>query len=249
VVIATKFGGPELIGLDPDGNYLMSGEMERQGTSRRWITTAIEESLRRLKRDHIDLYQVHVPPTDDGELMETLDGLVRSGKVRAIGYAPTYATPEDLGRLNAAAEAGGWAPFAAMQTQYNMLCRSPEQAFFPYLRQHGMGLLPYFPLANGLLTGKYRKGAPYPAKSRLDNLPLARDLMAPEGWDKLEPIHAFAADRDMSMAELAIAWLLKEPLVASVIAGATRPEQVRENSRASARRLSDADFQSLRQIL
>jgi aryl-alcohol dehydrogenase-like predicted oxidoreductase len=244
VVIATKFGQAELLGIGPDGGLRMSTDEARQGASRRWIMQAVEESLARLKTDYIDLYQPHVIDADTPreETLRALDDLVRQGKVRAIGEAATFAKAEDLRSSQAIAEANGLTPFVSMETQYNLLVRGAEEHIIPELRTRNMSLLPYFPLANGLLTGKYRAGVPHPAGSRYEKLPILTHFLNPaDHWQTVEKLRTFAAARSLSMVELAIAWLLAEPVVASVIAGATSPEQVAQNAAAAGKELSAAD--------
>jgi aryl-alcohol dehydrogenase-like predicted oxidoreductase len=251
VVIATKFGQQELIGVGSDGGLKFSNSTQRQGASRRWIMEAVEESLKRLKTDYIDLYQPHVidPAVPAEEMLRALDDLVRQGKVRAIGLAATNANSAQMVALQETAEANGWTPFVSMQTQYNMLVRDAEAEIIPTLRQRHMSLFPFWPLANGLLTGKYRMGTPNPTDSRLEKLPMVKDFSSPEQWVKMEKLREFANARLMSMVELAFAWLLSEPAVTSVIAGATKPEQVTQNAAAAGKRLSADDLGLLGALL
>jgi aryl-alcohol dehydrogenase-like predicted oxidoreductase len=256
VVIATKFGQRELLRLGADGAAQMSGYDSRRGLSYRWIMQSVEESLRRLRTDYIDLYQTHASDTTTPreETLRALDDLVRQGKVRAIGDALPFherslaATPAELAASQDLAAANGLTQFVSLQTQYNLLAREVEAEILPELRKRGMGLLPYSPLANGLLTGKYRQNEQYPAGSRLDKLPFARRL-AEEKWKNMELVRIFATDRGIPMIDVAIAWLLSEPLVASVIAGATRPEQVAHNAAAAATNLTQADLAELNRTL
>jgi aryl-alcohol dehydrogenase-like predicted oxidoreductase len=252
VAIATKFGQFEFLGIAPDGALQMSSDKTRQGASRRWIMQALEESLSRLKTDYIDLYQPHMidAETPREETLRALDDLVRQGKVRAIGEAASFVTAEDLVSSQQIAAANGLTPFVSMQTQYNLLVRDAENAIIPELRKSDMSLLPYSPLANGLLTGKYRAGAPYPAGSRFERLPIVRQFHGtPDHWNKLEKLREFASARSISMLELAIAWLLSEPVVASVIAGATSAEQVAQNAAAAVKKLSASDRMELDRTL
>jgi aryl-alcohol dehydrogenase-like predicted oxidoreductase len=251
VVIATKFGQQELVGVGSDGALKYSSSAQRQGWSRRWIMEAVEESLKRLKTDYIDVYQPHMidAAVSAGEMTQALDDLVRQGKVRAIGLAATYATAADMVTLQQTAEANGWTPFVSMQTNYNALVRDAEAEIIPELRKRQMSLFPFFPLANGLLTGKYRIGAPSPADSRFAKLPMVKEFYGPETWGKLERLEDFANSRGMSMVELAFAWLLSEPVVTTVIAGASRPEQVAQNAGAAGKRLSEADLALLNPLL
>lgn len=251
VVIATKFGQQELIGIGSDGGLKFSSSTQRQGASRRWIMEAVEESLKRLKTDYIDLYQPHVidPAVPAEEMMRALDHLAQQGKVRAIGLAATNATAADMVTLQQKAEANGGTPFVSMQTQYNMLVRDAEAEIIPALRRRHMSLFPFWPLANGLLTGKYRRGTPNPADSRFEKLPMVKGFSSPEQWVKMEKLREFANARSMSMVELAFAWLLSEPAVTSVIAGATTPEQVTQNAGAAGKSISDADLALLDLLL
>jgi aryl-alcohol dehydrogenase-like predicted oxidoreductase len=136
-----------------------------------------------------------------------------------------------------------------MESHYNMLARDAEAQIIPELRKRNMSLLPYWPLANGLLTGKYQKGDRQPPGSRLEKLPMVQDSYSSEHWDKIEKIRLFAEARGIGMVELAFAWLLSNPTVASVIAGATTPEQVRQNATAFNTKLSEADVAELDQCL
>jgi aryl-alcohol dehydrogenase-like predicted oxidoreductase len=210
-----------------------------------------EESLRRLNTDYIDLYQPHVIDTavSAEETMDALHDLVRQGKVRAIGLAATNATAAEMATLQETADARGTTPFVSMQANYNMLIRQPEAEILPALRRRNMSLLPFWPLANGLLTGKYRRDAPNPVDSRFEKLPMVKGFYGGGEWRKTERIRAFAEARRVSMVDLAFAWLLGEPLVSSVIAGASKPEQVAQNARAAGKKLPDADLASLDRLL
>jgi aryl-alcohol dehydrogenase-like predicted oxidoreductase len=244
VIIATKFGQAELLGVGADGGLQMSSDKMRQGASRRWIMQAVEESLKRLKSDYIDLYQPHVldETTPREETLRALEDLVKEGKVRAIGEAATFAKAADLVSSLRIQEANGWTPFVSMETHYNLLVRDAEQEIIPELRKRHMSVLPYFPLANGLLTGKYRAGAANPAGSRYEKLPALKGFLDPvRHLATVEKLRLFAAARNLTMVELAIRWLLAEPVVASVIAGATSPQQVEQNAAAAAKTLSAAD--------
>jgi aryl-alcohol dehydrogenase-like predicted oxidoreductase len=240
VIIATKFGQAEMLGLK-DGNLIFSEDKTRQGASRRWIMQAVEESLTRLKTDYIDLYQVHVadPETPREETLRALDDLVRQGKVRAIGEAATFATADDLNASQAIAAAIGLTPFATMEANYSLLARGAEKTIIPALRDHKMRLLPYSPLANGLLSGKYRGGA-IPKGSRLDRMPFFKGFLPknPEAIDRLQTI---ADGRGIELAQLALAWLAGNPIVGSVIAGATSAEQVVQNAAAGDIKLGATD--------
>ncbi len=247
VVIATKFGQQEVIGVGADGNLEFSSSARRKGTSRRWIMETIEESLTRLNTDYIDLYQVHLidPTVPAEEVMLALDDLIRQGKVRAAGLAATNATAADMTTLQQVAAANRWMPFVSMQAHYNLVVRDAEREIIPALRQKQMSLIPFWPLANGLLTGKYRRDSAEPAGSRFGKLPMVKDLYDAKQWVTVEKLREFASTRNMSMVELAVAWLLSEPLVASVIAGATQPEQVAQNAATGSKALSESDRASV----
>ena len=240
VIIVTKFGQAEMLGLK-DGNLVFNEDKTRQGASRRWIMQAVEESLTRLKTDYIDLYQVHVadPETPREETLRALDDLVRQGKVRAIGEAATFATADDLNASQAIAAANGLTPFATMEANYSILVRDAEKTIIPALRDHKMHLLPYMPLASGLLSGKYRGGA-IPTGSRLDRMPFFKGSL-PQNLGAIDRLQAFAEARGIKLAQLAIAWLAGNPIVGSVIAGATSAEQVVQNAAAGGITLSAAD--------
>jgi aryl-alcohol dehydrogenase-like predicted oxidoreductase len=241
VIIATKFGQAELLKLR-NGEPVMSDDKFRQGASRRWIMQAVEESLTRLKTDYIDLYQVHVidAQTPREETLRALDDLVRQGKVRAIGEAATFATADDLNASQAVASALELTPFATMESNYSILVRDAERAIIPALRQQGMLLLPYFPLASGLLSGKYRGGA-VPTGSRLDRMRFIKSML-PRNVDAIDRLQAFADERGIKLAQLALAWLAANPIVGSVIAGATSAEQVAENAAAADITLTAAEL-------
>ena len=251
VIIATKFGQQELIGVGSDGSFRFSSGIQRQGASRRWIMEGLEESLRRLKTDYIDVYQPHVmdPAVSGEEMLRALDDLVRQGKVRAIGLAANNATAADMVALQETAETNGWTPFVSMQTHYNMLVRDAEAEIIPMLRKRHMSLFPFWPLANGLLTGKYRMGVPNPPDSRLEKLPMVKSFSSAEQWAKMERLREFANARNTSMIELAFAWLLSQHVVTSVIAGATTPKQVTQNAAAGGARLSVTDLEQLDLLL
>ena len=240
VIIATKFGQAEMLGLK-DGDLVFSQDKTRQGASRRWIMQAVEESLTRLKTDYIDLYQVHIadPETPREETLRALDDLVRQGKVRALGEAATFATADDLNTSQAIAAANGLTPFATMEANYSLLVRDAEKAIIPALRDHKMCLLPYSPLANGLLSGKYRGGA-IPTGSRLDRMQFIKGFL-PKNLEAIDRLQAIADGRGIKLAQLAIAWLAGNPIVGSVIAGATSAEQVVQNAAAGGITLSAAD--------
>jgi aryl-alcohol dehydrogenase-like predicted oxidoreductase len=237
VVIATKFGIP--MGESP---YI-------RGSSRRYIMQAVEASLARLQTDYIDLYQFHRPDpqTPIAESLQALEDLVQQGKVRYIGEcnfagwqisdAQWTARTDHLTRLISA------------QHDYSLLNREAQKEVLPAARAMGLGVLPFYPLAAGFLTGKYRKGV-MPEGARLTNAPGGRAtaILTDRNFELLEIWENFARERGHSMTELAMAWLLGQAEVGSVIAGATRPEQVDQNVAAGQWQLSAADMKELAEI-
>jgi aryl-alcohol dehydrogenase-like predicted oxidoreductase len=220
VIVATKFGGP-----------MGEGPM-RSGGSRRHIVDACEASLRRLGTDYIDLYQVHFPDmvTPIEETMRALDDLVQAGKVRYLGHSnfSGWQTAE----CHYIAKQANLAPFISAQNQYSLLDRAVEKELAPACQKFGLGILPYFPLASGFLTGKYRRGEDLPEGARLSNPAMqgmASRIMNDRNWDKLEKLEDFAQQHGKTMVDLAIGWLASKPYVGSVIAGATKPEQLDSN--------------------
>ncbi|HEV7535844.1 MAG TPA: aldo/keto reductase, partial [Acidimicrobiia bacterium] len=187
----------------------------------------------RLGTDRIDLYYQHMPDPDAPveEVLEALDGLVRAGKVLHI--ASSNVSADEIAAGTAAAEARGWAAFTGTQIHWNLLNREVEDGVVPAAQAAGLGVVPFFPLASGLLTGKYRRGEPFPAGTRLARNERFAAGATGENFDRIEAYGAFAAERGRTVAELAIAWLLAQPIVTSVIAGATRPEQVAANATAA----------------
>ncbi|HEX3952900.1 MAG TPA: aldo/keto reductase [Stellaceae bacterium] len=234
IVLATKFARP----MDSEGRL--------QGASRRYIMSAVEASLKRLNTDHIDLYQQHIedPRTPMEETLRALDDLLRQGKVRYIGCSTLSAwqiveaqwisTHFNLDR------------FVACQERYSLLDRDLDRAAMPVIQSYGLGLIPFSPLANGLLTGKYRRNVPLPEGSRLTvTARLAERYLTDTNWETVERLEAFCAARDHSLLELAFSWLLQRPAVASVIAGATTPAQIEANVRAANWRLSREDMDEI----
>lgn len=237
VIIATKVG--MRVGDGPND----------VGASRQRIMTGVEASLRRLNTDYIDLYQIHRfdPHTPAEETMRALDDLVRSGKVRYIG-ASNYAAWQ-LCRANDLAEMRGWSSFVSVQPHYHMLERSIEAELVPYCQAFCVGIIPYFPLAGGFLTGKYRRNQPPPPGSRGESNEYVQRYFTDRNFDILEQLEAFAAKRGRSMVELAIAWLLARPQVSSVIAGVTSLSQLESNLKASDWELSAGEMDELEKIL
>ena len=233
VVLATKFGMDMGDGRGPRG-------------SPDYIRQAVEASLRRLRTDMIDVYWYHEPDgeTPIAQTLEALDELVRAGTVRAIGGSNFDA--KQIEEADAVAREHGLTRFAAVQNEYSLLVRDPEPDVLPTCERLGLGFVPYFPLASGLLTGKYRRGAAAPAGSRLS----ARDRIATDAqFDLLEALEQFAHERGVSLTEVAIGALLARPVVSSVIAGATKPDQVRANAAAGRWIPGEDDQAALESIL
>jgi aryl-alcohol dehydrogenase-like predicted oxidoreductase len=223
IVLATKFARP----MDGSGRF--------EGASRRYIIAEVEASLKRLNTDWIDLYQQHQPDpaTPIEETLRALDDLVHQGKVRYIGCStlPAWRVVEAqwTSRHHALHR------FVSCQEEYSLLARGLEEGLMPVIEAYGLGLIPFRPLADGLLTGKYRRGAAPPAGTRLGGNPrTASRYMNDAVWSIVDRLEGFAAEHGHSLLELAFGWLLARPAVASVIAGATRSEQVEANVRAAA---------------
>ncbi len=223
VIVATKFG--------------MQMDEQRHGAHPDYIRHAVEDSLRRLGTDYIDLYQLHKPdPTVPiADTLGALDELVRAGKVREIGCSQFSA--EQIREAEDAVKPGA-ARFVSVQNQYSLLHREPERGVLAECERLGLAFIPFFPLASGLLTGKYRKGQPLPTGTRLS---AGSASLTDENLAIVERLIQFAEARNHTMLELAFAWLLAHKPVASVIAGATRPEQVRANAAAAGWHLSEAE--------
>jgi aryl-alcohol dehydrogenase-like predicted oxidoreductase len=197
------------------------------------ITEACEESLRRLGTDRVDLYYQHYPEAEGpvDEALETLGGLVAAGKIVHIASSNV-----DGAQIDTAAEVSarlGGPAFVATQAEWNLIARDAEAGLVPAARRHDLGIVPYFPLASGLLTGKYRKGEPYPSDSRFAAIDFFASVATDENFDYVDRLTAFAADHGHSISELAIAWLAAQENVGSVIAGATSPTQVKANAAAA----------------
>ena len=233
VVIATKFGH-EI-------------DAERRGARAQYVRRAAEDSLRRLGTDRIDLYQLHRPDpaVPIAETLGALDELVRAGKVIEIGCSNFSAA--QIREAEAAVRPGA-ARFVSVQNEYNLLHREPEAGVLAECERAGIGFLPYFPLASGLLTGKYRKGQPPPAGSRLQSAERYARLLSERNLEVVERLIAFAQSRGHTLLELACSWLASHGAVASVIAGATTPAQVRANARAVDWRLDDDELREINAI-
>ena len=229
VVIATKFGGDMGDGTQARG-------------SREYIRKAVDASLQRLRTDRIDLYQYHTPDrvTPLAETFGALDDLVREGKVRYAGHSNLSAAQVE--EVDALARKQGWARPVSAQNRYSLLHRDPEDDLLPLCERLGLGVLPYFPLASGLLTGKYRRGQPPPEGTRLAG---RGEVFTDETFDRVEAIEVYAGERNVTLLDVAIGGLLAQPAVASVISGATKPEQVRANAAAGAWEPSREDVAAL----
>src|SRR6185437_10144338 len=229
IVLATKFGMP----MDEAGT--------KKGASRAYIMSAVEVSLSRLKTDYIDLYQIHGPDpeTPMEETLRALSDLIKQGKVRYIGCSNHRAwqvvEAEWISRTK------NLQAFICCQDEYSLLERKPETELIPAMKSYGLGLLPYFPLASGLLTGKYKRDK-LPEGARLTKTKRLSDRYFNEAnWSKVELLQDFCAKRGHSLLELAFSWLAANPVVSSIIAGATKPEQVEQNTKAAGWRLSAED--------
>ena len=233
VLIATKFG--------------MKMDELRHGARPEYVRQAAEDSLRRLRTDRIDLYQLHQPDPEVpiADTLGALDELVRAGKVREIGCSNF--TADQLRAAEVAAPKGA-AHFVSVQNQYSLIDREPEAEVLPECARAGIAFIPYFPLANGLLTGKYRRGQPLPEGSR------ARDGFGPKVFTEanltlVESLAAFAESRGHTMLELAVSWLAVQRAVATVIAGAKSPEQAKTNASAGAWKMTAGDLSAIGAIL
>ena len=238
VVVATKFG----VKIGDDEN--------RKGASRRWIMRAVEDSLRRLNTDYIDLYQLHFPDPDTGidETLRALDDLVTQGKVRYIGNSNLAGW--QIADADWTARCEHLTRFVSAQNLFSLLERDVEREVLPACQRFGLGFLPYFPLASGLLTGKYRRGEPPPEGTRLAVWgERGQKALSDKNFDVIEKLEAWAKARGHSLLELAFAWLLGHPVVSSVIAGATSPEQVRANVAAAGRELSPDELAQLHEVI
>jgi aryl-alcohol dehydrogenase-like predicted oxidoreductase len=233
VILATKFGMDMGDGKGPRG-------------SRAYILDAIDASLARLRTDAIDYYWYHEPDgvTPIVETLQTLDELVKAGKVRAIGASNFSAT--QLFEADSVAREQGFTRFTAVQNQYSLLVRDAEDEVLPACEQLGIGFVPFFPLASGLLTGKYRSGEPGPAGARLSG---RAQIATPEQFELIDSLQRFADERGVALTDVAIGALLAHAPVSSVITGATKPEQVRANAAAARWIPDDGDLDALSQLL
>ena len=238
-VVATKFG------MDMRGE---NGRDFGARGSRRYVRRAVEGSLRRLRTDHIDLYQLHVPDeiTPIEETLATLTDLVREGKIRYLGcsnFAGWQVADADW-----TARSAGLERFVSVQNRYSLLDRSIEEEVVPACETFGLGVLPYFPLEYGLLTGKYRRGQGAPAGSRADLDPSRAQWLQDADWDRIEAVEKYAEGRDLSVLDVAIAALAAQPAVASVISGATSGDQVRTNAAALRWEPTESDLVELDEL-
>lgn len=237
VLIATKVG-------------MQMGERPNEhGASRKHVIESCHASLRRLNIETIDLLQIHAfdPTTPQEETLGALDDLVRAGKVRYIGCS-NY----DAWRLTQAlwvSDRDRFSHFVSVQPEYNLLEREVERELIPACQEFGVGVIPYFPLAAGVLTGKYKPGEPPSEGTRGYNNPRFASRLQPETLEAVQRLDAWARERDHTVGELALAWLAARPAVATVIAGTTRPEQVEANARAADWRLSAEDMQTIDELL
>jgi aryl-alcohol dehydrogenase-like predicted oxidoreductase len=237
VVIASKFANP-----------MGDGELMK-GASRRYIMNAVEASLKRLGTDYIDLYQQHIPDAETPveETLRALDDLVRDGKVRYIGNSNFSGW--QVANADWTAKEAGLNRFVTAQNLYSLLDRRLEREVIPACQEFGIGVLPYFPLASGMLTGKYSRGAEAPKGTRLSMMgDRAKAAMSDDVFDMVEKLTAFAEERDHTILELAMSWLATLPYISSVIAGATSAEQVRQNAQAASWRLSDEEMWQVAEI-
>ena len=220
-VVATKFSSP-----------MGEGPM-RRGTSRKYIMDAVDASLTRLNTDYIDLYQVHFPDVETPmeETVRALDDLVRAGKVRYLGNSNFSGW--QIAHADWIAQTNHQTPFIAAQNQWSLLQRGVESEIVPAAQAFGLGVLPFFPLASGMLTGKYKRGADAPEGTRLAEGPMAARSLTDRNFDIVEPLEAYALEHGHTLLELAFSWLASHPAVSSVIAGATKPEQVASNAEAT----------------
>ena len=236
-IVATKCG------------YPMGPGPHNRGASRRYVLSAVEASLRRLDTDYIDLYQIHLPDplTPIDETLRALDDCIRQGKIRYAGCS-NFAGWQIVD-AHWTALRDHLNPFVTAQNHMNLLERDVLREVIPVCDRFELGMLPFFPLASGLLTGKYQRGVPAPEGTRLAAPRAAARSLNDDNFDRVEKLDAFARERDRSLLELAFGWLLSFPCVSSVIAGATRPEQAKANVDASTMRLSADEMKEIDELL
>ena len=236
VVLVTKFG----VAMDDEGRL--------KGGSRAYVMSAVEASLKRLNTDYIDLYYYHRPDpaTPIEETLGALNELIRQGKVRYIACSNMSAA--QVTQAQTMAKANGLQGFVCCQDQYSLLARQIENELIPALEKQHLPLLPYFPLASGMLTGKYQFGAPIPDGSRLSHKRYSDRFLNDQNFHVVERLKEFCAQRGRSMLELAFGWLLSKPVVGNVIAGASTPEQVRQNVAATGWHLDAAEIAEVNRL-
>jgi len=238
IVLASKFG----MAMDDEGIKI--------GAARRYIMQAVEDSLSRLGTDWIDLYQLHQfdPLTPIDETLRALDDLIRDGKVRYVGSSnlPAWRSTE----AEFIARELGTNKFISCQEEWNVLNRAIERDVVPMMEAYGLGMLPYFPLASGLLTGKYKKDS-MPEGARLTDMPrfANRGYVTDENFTKVGKLEAFAAERGHSLLELAFSWLAAQKVTGSVIAGATKPEQIQSNVAAASWKITAEELAAIDELL
>jgi len=238
LIVATKFANP--MGEDPN----------ERGGSRRYVMRAVDASLKRLQTDYIDLYQMHLPDptTPIEETLRALDDLVRGGKVRYIGCS-NFAAWQMCEALWTS-KVNDLHPFVSAQPMYNILARQIERELVPCCQAYGIGIIPYSPLASGFLTGKYRQGEPAPEGARLSGSdPRFQRVFTEDNWTKLAKLEDYAKEHDHTVGELAITWLLAKPMVATVIAGARKVEQVTANVAAGDWKLTAEEVTEIEALL
>lgn len=246
--LALKDHRDEVIIATKAGMRMGSGPNET-GSSRKHLIASVHASLRRLQTDYIDLLQIHAydPETPLEETLSALNDLVRAGAVRYIGCSNF-----DAWRMTRAlwiSDQRDWAPFISNQPEYNLLSRDVERELIPACQELGIGIIPYYPLASGLLTGKYTAGKPAPKGTRGYNNPRFAERLKPETLEKVAKLDAWARARGHTVGELALAWLAARPAVATIIAGVTKPEQVAANAAAVDWRLSKQDLEEIDSLL
>jgi len=236
IFIATKFGN----------------DMPGQGRGARpeYVRRAIEASLKRLRTDYVDLYQQHIPDPEVpiAETLGALEHLVKAGKVREIGCS-NFSVAQLRESEDASADQRGPARFVSVQNEYSLLHREPEDGVLAECERLGLGFLPFFPLASGMLTGKYRKGQPIPQGTRIAKYERYGKLVTAENLNKVEALISFAESRGRTLLELAFSWLLAHRVVASVIAGATSADQIKSNAAAADWRLAPHDLEEIDSLL
>ena len=236
IVLASKFG----LRMDEEGRM--------KGASRAYVMTAVEASLKRLRTDWIDLYQLHRPDpkTSIEETLRALDDLIRQGKVRYVGCSnlPAWQVVE----AQWTARHHGLNAFVSSQNEYSLLVRDAERELLPALEAYGLGLLPYYPLASGLLTGKYKRMLPPAQGSRLSNARYRDRYLTEANWTRVEQLEELCRRRGRTLLELAFSWMLSRPSLASVIAGATKPEQIEANVHAAGWALTPDELKEVDRI-